>query len=220
MATEIRGLKDKNDDLVLNARNAAVIATPYGVGQIPAKITQDAQGNLLPLPTGWKSFGELDNKTGFKITPDIKTTEIEGYGSLGSRRTIKTGESVQFMFAPQETRDVAVSMFWSVDLAKLIEDANGEVLAKRSYEDKQLFWSLILIGQDDAPTGVKFPYWVFPKVTVVKTDGITLGMGDAVTYPLTVPAYEDVEYGAVLGIGLAGPGQYAVNGVSGFESGS
>lgn len=220
MATEIRNLKDKNDDLVLNARNAAVIATPYGVGAVPEKITTAADGTLIALPSGWKSFGELDNKAGFKITPDIKTTEIEGYGSLGSRRTIKTGESVQFMFAPQETRDVAVSMFWSIDVAKLIADANGEVLAKRSYEDKMLYWSLILIGQDDSPVGTKFPYWVFPKVTVVKTDGITLGMGDAVTYPLTVQAYEDVDYGGFMGIGLAGAGQDAVNGVSGFESGS
>ncbi|AYR03170.1 major tail protein [Gordonia phage Octobien14] len=219
MANGIKSLKDKNDGLVVMARDAAVIATPYGVGSIPTKLTGPG-GNLISLPSNWDSFGELDQQAGISITPDVQTANVDGYGSTGPRRTVKTGESVTLAFAAQESRNLVLSAFWDLDLDNTVADSNGEWQAKKSYTSDMKLWSLILLGADQNEFGDVYPYWIFPKVMVTQTDAVTLGTDSALVYPFTFQAFEDESFGGFMAIGSAGPGQAGVNAAAGFGNGS
>lgn len=220
MATTIVSLKDKQDDLVVMAQDLAAVACVYGQGTIPSAITTDTDGNLLPLPANWFPLGELDQKAGAKISPEIKTTDVYGYGSLAPRRTVKTEESVTVSFSAQESRKINLSLFWSTDLTDVEPDVNGEVQFKKTAASSLVYYSLILIGQDANSAGIVLPYWVFPKVTVIKTDAISLMNDQAVAYPFTFQTFEDNAYGGYVGVGFAGEGQAAVNDIAGWESGS
>lgn len=216
-STDIKSLKDKNDPLVLMARDAAVIATPYGQGTIPDAITTNPNGDVMALPSGWRSAGELDQKTGITITPDLKTVDIRGYGSLGPRRVVPTEENVTLSFGAQESRALNLEMFWDTEFEGS-QDINGESLVKKGYSSKLKYWSLIVIGQDETEFGTVLPYWIFPKVSVTKKDAIKLGMEEALVYPLTFTAFEDSTYGGYIGIGHAGAGFAATAAAAGFSA--
>lgn len=217
-ATDILSLKDKNDPLVIMARDAAVIATPYGQGVIPSAITTNPQGDVMAMPVGWRSVGELDQKTGITITPDLKTVDVRGYGSLGPRRVVPTEENVTLSFGAQESKALNLEMFWDIDFSAATPDANGEVLVKKGYSSKLKYWSIIIIGQDETENGTVLPYWIFPKVSVTKKDAIKLGMEDALVYPLTFTAFEDPTFGGYIGIGHAGAGFAATAAAAGFDA--
>ena len=218
--TDVYSLKDKNDDLVVMAQDLAAIACVYGQGTIPAKLSVNPAGELLPLPTNWFALGELDQKAGAKISPEIKTTDVYGYGSMAPRRTVKTEESVTVSFSAQESRNINLSMFWGKDLSGVTADANGEWQFKKSGQSGLIYYSIILIGQDSNSAGDVFPYWIFPKTTITKTDAIQLQNDSAIIYPFQFQTFEDKAYGGYVGVGSAGAGQAAVNAAAGFASGS
>lgn len=215
MATKIIDLKDKADQLVIRASDACVLAAPYGA-VIPSAITTDVAGNLMALPAGWHSVGEIDEAAGVTITPDLQTGELRGYGSRGPRRTWITQESVTFGFTAQESRALNLEMFWDVDFTGGT-DVNGEQLVKKSYSSSQRYWSVIIIGEDANEDGVVLPYWIFPKATITQKEAISLDIEGALVYPFEFTAFEDKDFGGYVGIGHAGAGfaQIAVDG--GFD---
>lgn len=216
----VYSLKDKNDDLVIMAQDLAVIACVYGQGVIPEKISTNTDGELLALPTNWFALGELDQKAGAKISPEIKTTDVYGYGSMAPRRTVKTEESVSVSFSAQESRNINLSMFWGKDLTDVTADANGEWQFKKSGQSSLVYYSLILIGQDSNSAGDVYPYWIFPKTTITKTDAIQLQNDQPVVFPFQFQTFEDKAYGGYVGVGSAGAGQAAINTAAGFSAGS
>lgn len=216
----VYSLKDKNDDLVIMAQDLCVLACIHGQGAIPSKLSTGPSGELLSLPTNWFSIGELDQKAGAKISPDIKTADVYGYGSMAPRRTVKTEESVTVSFSAQESRAMNLGMFWSADLSNVTPDPNGEWQIKKSAQSKLIYYSLILVGQDANSAGDVYPYWIFPKVTVTKTDAINLANDSALAYPFTFQTFEDKAFGGYVAIGSAGSGQAAINTAAGFGSGS
>ncbi|MBS4103269.1 phage tail tube protein [Tsukamurella paurometabola] len=220
MAT-VKSLKDKNDDLVVVAGDMAMIATKYKKGAIPTSIT-DASGVLIPLPVDWESAGELEQKAGAKVSPNTKTTDILGYGSLPARRVVKTSEAVELAVTAQEARKINQAMFWGTDPDADfdVDPVSGEVKMLKSASAKMTYWSVILIGHDDGTYGDVYPFWIFPKMTVTKADSVTLSMEDAVSYPLTLTAFEDADFGGYVATGWAGPGAKALNAAAGFTSGS
>lgn len=217
MATDIKSLKDKQDSLVVMARDAAVLAAPYGT-VIPAGITTDPVGNLMSLPSGWGSVGELDQQAGITITPDLQTAEVHGYGSMGARRVVVTKETVTVGFTAQESRALNLEMFWGGDFKNKTPDANGEVVVKRGYESTLKYWSLLIIGQDDNEFGRVLDYWVFPKVTITSKEAVKLGQEEALVYPLTFTAFEDATYGGYVGVGQAGVGFTATALTAGYDN--
>jgi hypothetical protein len=217
MAIDIVSLKDAFDPLVFMGRDACVLIAKYGAGTIPAGITTNPAGDLMALPANWRSAGELDQKAGISITPDLKTADVVGYGNLGTRRTVPTGNSVSLAFTAQETRALNLELFWGTDFSNVAPNANGEVLSKVGYSSKLNYYSVIVIAQDENEFGEVFPYWIFPKMTVTKTDALKFSMEDALNYPITMTAYEDKPYGGFIGVGHAGAGFHAVAAHGGFD---
>lgn len=214
----VLSLKNKNDDLVVVSGDLAMIVTKYRKGAIPTSIT-NAAGELIALPADWESAGELEQKSGAKISPNTKTSDILGYGSLPARRVVKTSEAVELSVTAQESRKITQSMFWGSDDFD-VDPVSGETRLTKSASSKLLYFSVILIGHDDTGSGDIYPYWIFPKMTVTKSDSITLSMEEAVSYPLTLTAYEDKDFGGYVATGMAGAGWKALNAAAGFPGGS
>jgi hypothetical protein len=213
--TTVLSLKDKNDDLLVVPGDLSVLIANYGA-TIPTALTDD-DGSLLPLPAGWYSAGEIDQKGGASITPDTKTTDILGYGSMVPRRTIKTSEGLTIDFTAQEVRKVNLGLFWGMDLSANSADAtSGEWQVKKTAQARMSFFSVILLGQDENADGDILPYWIFPKVSVTKSGKIGLQMDGAMSYPITLTAYDDKDFGGYVAFGQAGLGNKALNADTGF----
>lgn len=215
MSLEIHSLKEKNDDLVLMARDACVLVAPHGT-TIPASIL-NGSGDLIPFTAAWRSMGELDLSGGITITPDMTTADVEGYGSTMPRRTVVTKESVTFGLTAQETKALNLELYWGEDFSQGV--VNDEQLVKKSTKNSKIaYWSIFIIAQDSTADGIALPYWVFPKATVTKKDSIKFGVEEALAYPLEFSVFEDEDYDGFVGIGNAGEWITANATAGGFDA--
>lgn len=210
----ILSLKDKNDDLVIVPQDLAMLIAPHGTA-IPDKITVDTEGTLVPFP-GFRSAGELQKKGGAGIAPDSKTTDIEGYGSLPARRTVKTSEGFSLDAVFQELRDIAVSLWLDVDTTDILVDENGEWRIVKGAQSSVRYWSVILIGQDGSAGSEKYPYLIVPKCSVTKSEKYTFQMDAEIALGVTLTAYEDNDFGGYVAFGMAGKGNQTLAIDAGF----
>ncbi|GAA4399659.1 phage tail tube protein [Tsukamurella soli] len=220
--SNIATLKNTNNELYMVPGDACVIAAPWVQGACPTAITTDAQGDLLPLPMGWQSLGELDQKAGIKITPDKKTNDILGYGSIVPRGSVNTAMSVTAEFSIQEWTEIGAALYWDVDKASVtVDPTTGEWQIAKSATPEVNYYSLIIVGQDiTSGQGYRFPYWIFPKAMVTKQSAQSLSMSEALLMPVTFTAYTDDTLGEFLITGAGGPGVQATNTAAGFVEGS
>lgn len=214
--------KKKDDALVIVPGNLAVIAAEYGT-TIPTKLT-DVSGNLVALPTGFKAVGEVAKSEGLTVTPELSTADIEGYGSPNPRRVVRTKETITVGFTAQESRALNVEMFWNQEFGSVTADVNGEWQMVKSANDGLLnrYYSLIIIGQDANEVGNIFPYYIFPKVSVSKTEAQKWDSEKELAYPFEFSAYEgDFGLGsATIVVGAGGAGQDSINVAAGFVPGT
>lgn len=213
--TTVLSLKDKNDDLLFVPGDLAVLAAPLGA-TIPDNLTDD-DGSLLPLPAGWISAGEINQKAGAGLTPDTKTTELMGYGSMVPRRTIKTAEGLSIDFTADEVRKLNLALFWGLDLSGVTANStSGEWQFKKSARARVEEWSLILLSVDENVAGDIFQYYILPRVAVTKTGKLPLQMDANKSYPITMTAYDHKEFGGYVAIGQGGLGGKSLNAAQGF----
>jgi hypothetical protein len=213
--TTVLSLKDKNDDLLIVPGDLAVLAAPLGV-TIPTALTDD-DGSLLPLPAGWLTAGEINQKGGAGLSPDTKTTDLMGYGSMVPRRTIKTAEGLSVDFTADEVRKLNLGLFWGQDLSSVTADSvSGEWQFKKTAQARMQYWSLILLALDENADGDVFSYWILPKTSVTKSGKIPLQMDANQSYPITLTAYDHKEFGGYVAIGQGGLGGKALNAAQGF----
>mgnify|MGYP000923369392 CR=1 FL=1 len=85
--TDFYTLKDKDDSLVFAAINMVVLLADYGA-PIPEELTEN--GKLKELGSEWWTAGEIEQKSGVDLAPDMKVEGPEGYGSRGRRRDFIT----------------------------------------------------------------------------------------------------------------------------------
>lgn len=201
--TDFYTLKDKNDDLLLAAINVAVLMAPYGA-VIPERIA-DIDGKLLELPEGWFFVGEIEKQAGVDLAPDMKVSGPEGYGSRGRRRDFIEDETFTIDFTAQETRVQQLEGYYDLNITG-DSYKDGQFFAKKRRAARVREYSAILLGYDGDPGKEIYPYWVFPKVTKESQGKQSLAETNVLTYPWSLSAKEDPEYGALFGFGIAGPG--------------
>jgi hypothetical protein len=218
MAT-FASLKDKNDSLVVVARDLLVLAGIWGEVEIPDKLT-DANGALIALPEGWKSAGEISRENA-ELAGNGSTENITGYGSLVPRRVIKTEESMRLSFNSQELRKLNYELFFGQDLTDTTVDESGEWRAYKSAAADIIYYSIILIGRDGSVGKELFPYYILPKVSVSSSGSISLGMARAMEFPIALDAYEDESFGpdgSYVAYGMAGTGNLELARAGGFAA--
>lgn len=213
-----REIKDKQDDLVLAATNIAWYVMPYRPDAPLPEVVDDKTGELLPLPAGAVSLGEIQKKAGVSLTPDLKTEGIQGYGSRASRRVFVTEENFDVDFTIQEVRKAGYQMFFGLEDEDFNTSENGSVtrMTKRASGSVK-YYTLVGIAVDQAFSGDIFAFWVFPKVAVTKKGKMDLAEAQEMGMPVTFTMFE--ANGVQLQIGLAGAGWAELAKKAGFVEG-
>lgn len=225
-ATTFQALKAKNDPLVLAPLNSLVMAHPWSIGAtyIPSSIVSPTTGALQSLPQGWFTLGELQKKAGVDLTPDRKSNDIEGLGSMAPRRTVRTSEGLSIDFTAQEWRKVAQSIFYDTDLSAVwANPSSGEWRGHKMASPTANYWSILVMAFDGIVGSEIYPFWIFPKVACTKVGKISLQDGAEIAFPSTLTVYEDSAYvssdgtvGPLYDFGVAGLGNIAVAKAAGF----
>lgn len=211
-----RALKEKRDELVLVATDMAVIGAPYGT-KLPDKIV-DEQGNLLPLPEGWMSFGEVSKEAGAELAPERKFNDILGYGSMAPRRRIKESEGLTLNITPQETRKMLLAMQYSVQMADLKQgEGNSGFRARKFANGGDEYWSILLIGFDGTKDKPIFPWWLFDKMSIGEGGKQSLKMDSPIAPELQFTAYESTD-GGMYDFGIGGKGWVDLSVAAGFDA--
>lgn len=223
--TTFQAQKGKNDALLVAPLNSLVCAHAWvaGASYIPAAFV-NSSGALLAWPTGWQTLGELQKKAGVDLTPDLKTNEIGGLGSIAPRRVITTDETMTIDFTAQEWRLTTQSMFYNTSLASTtVNTTTGEWRASKLPSPIAQYWSLIVMAYDGLPGGEIYPFWVFPKVSVTKIGKISLQDGQEMAYPMTLTVFQDNQYtspdgavGPLYDFGVTGLGNIALAAAAGL----
>lgn len=198
-------MKDKQDPLVLAPLNSLVFAHKWSIGAtyIPQNICDPTTGALLPLPQGWMTLGELQKKAGVDMTPDKKTSDVEGLGSLPARRTITTSEGMAIDFTAQEWRKVNHELYYGADLSDTYANSKGEWRGHKMVQSTSDYWSLIVLAFDGIPGSEIWPYWIYPKLASTKSGKMSLADGSEIAFPSTLTCYQDSSY--VSSDGVVGP---------------
>lgn len=199
-------LKDKNDDLLLAPTNFAILAAPFST-VIPGTLV-DETGNLMALPEGWFSFGEIQKAAGVSMAPELSLTGPEGYGSRGRRRDLVETENFTLDFTAQEARLQTLDMAMDIDTENAVINASQtDIRFKKRKKVKLPEYSIIAIALDgDADvSGDVFPYFIYPRM--VNTNRATLAMTETniIEWAITLRMKEDPTL-APFDFGLAGPG--------------
>lgn len=208
-AQQFRRIKDKQDDLVLACTNMAVIAAPYGVDL--GKIVDDSTGNLLPMPSGAFSLGEIQKQAGVDLTPDMKTEGVMGYGSRAQRRIFVTEENFDVDLVLQEIRKVGLQMWLGFE-DEDVENTDKVTRIMKRAASRVKYWTIALIGLDEAND--MFPFWTFPKVSLNKKGKMSLAEAKEMGLPMTMSVFE--EKGEMFELGLGGPGWPKLARMAGF----
>ncbi len=221
-----QAMKDKQDQLVVAPLNSLVYAHKWapGASYIPATICDPTTGALLPLAPGWFTLGELQKKAGVDMTPDRKTSDVEGLGSVAPRRSIVTGETETIDYTAQEWRKVGHSIYYDTDLSSTYANATtGEWRASKQATATAQYWTFLVMAFDGIPGSEIWPYWIYPKLMTTKVGKRSLVDGSEIAFPSTLTCYCDTQYtssdgvvGPLFDFGVAGVGNIALAKLGGY----
>jgi hypothetical protein len=216
-ATTLLELKDKQDPLVLSALDWVLLAHRWspGASYMPTDLT-DSSGVLQALPNGWMTLGEIQKKAGVDLSPDTKTSDVEGYGSSGPRRTIVTSEGFQIDAVAQEWRKINLEMWHNTDLSTVNAVPGKGFTARRTSDLSMRYYSIIAIAYDGVPGGEIYPWFKWGKVGVTKRNKMSGQQGAELALPVTLTLFEDSEWGALYDFGVSGAGFDAIATSAGF----
>lgn len=223
--TDVATLKDAQDALVAVPLDLTLVLSPYGT-EIPETLS-DEDGDLLELPDPWDTVGEVQKSAGVSLTPDITTADVEGYGSLGARRTIVTKEAFSIDATLQEyLRRLNFELYYRTKMANTVPNAqSGEVRTIKPNNSGIIYYSGILIASDGALGEEIYPYWITPRISVTKTGALSMKMEAEMATPVTLSVYPqrvrtDWETAGPFAFGVAGRGWKALvdGGKTGFTT--
>ncbi|MFD4457699.1 Ig-like domain-containing protein [Nocardia sp. NPDC058480] len=215
--TTFLALKEKNDALVMSALDWAVLLRPWAPGapNMPVDLC-DAAGVLQSLPAGWKTSGEIQKAAGVNLAPEIQTSNIDGYGSSGPRRTLVTGETFTIGYFAQEWRKINQELWHNVDMSTVAATPGKGYTARKTSSLNMRFYSAILIGQDSGSGGDLYPFFKFPKVSVSQKAAMAGQQGSELGLPCTLTVYDDADFGGMYDFGVSGAGFDSIATDAGF----
>ncbi|MEV0367508.1 Ig-like domain-containing protein [Nocardia fusca] len=216
-------LKQKNDPLVVSALDWLVLLHKWepGAPYMPEFLT-DASGVLQTLPAGWVSAGEIQKAAGVNLTPETQTSNIEGYGSPGPRRTLVTGENFTIDWFAQEWKKINLEMWHNTDMSTVAAAPGQGFKARKKSQLQVTYYSVILIAYDGMPTAEVLPFFMYPKASVTQRAAMAGQQGAELGLPMTLTIFDDAAYdsgdGAMYDFGVCGAGFDDLAVASGFAA--
>jgi hypothetical protein len=210
-------LKEKNDALVFTAADWIVLLHKWtsGASYMPTALT-DSAGVLQTLPAGWRTSGEIAQKSALEITADSKSTPIMGYGSSVPRRELLTEESYAIDYSAQEWRKINLEMMFNTDLTAVTAAPGIGWKARKTASLDIQYYSALLIAKDGQFEAELYPFFMFSKVSVSKRGKLAGKIGEELPLPFTLSALSDDEWGGVFDFGVAGAGMDDIAEAAGF----
>lgn len=216
--TTFKALKGKYDPAVLTGLDLLVCVRKWSPGApyIPTSLVSTT-GVLQALPAGWVTVGEMQQKAGLDLTPNTKTSNIDGYGSQPSRRVVVTGEEFTVDYFAQEWRKVNQEMYYGTDLTGVVVNpTSGEWRGRKQSNNTLQYYSALVIAYDGMPSAELYPFWIYPKVAVTKRGKQSMQIGSEIGFPCTLSIFDDGDYGSLFDFGVAGPGMLTIAPKTGF----
>lgn len=216
MTTQTQLYKDAQDLGVLVAQDIAILAKPYVKGALAPDPLFDANGIVANSLASYASCGEIEQKAGAKITPDVKYNDIMGYGSRAPRRRLLQSEGLALDWTPQEVRRIVKEINGNLQAGAFEATTTGGVRWKKTAGSMPRYWSIFLLAEDinDETLEPIYQWWHFPKLGLDKPGAQSLTMDAASESPTTLTLLQDGDN--LYEAGIDGPGFASIAAALGF----
>lgn len=216
MATQTQLYKEALDTGVLVAQDIAILAKPWVKGATAPDPLFDANGIVSGALSSHVTLGEIEQKAGAKLTPDVKYNDIMGYGSLAPRRRLLQSEGLALDFTPQEVRRITKEILSNLDAGAFEATTTGGVRWTKTAGSKPRYWSIFLLAEDvnDETLEPIYQWWNLGKMGLDKPGAQSLTMDAASESPATLTLLQDGDY--LYESGIDGPGFASIAADLGF----
>jgi hypothetical protein len=199
-------LAARQQKLIRKAQDAAIFCAPDDATAISA-ITTGASGDLITLPTAWRSLGHHTESDGINWTRDVNSDDVRSHGSSEPTRRDISSDVTGLVVLAQETKLLSLELFHNVDLSAITPDATTkEVAFNRSRVPATRYWRLLAVASDGAGADTIYFARFCPRASITDYAEQPWTKGDELRYPLTFTAYVDDDLGYAMREMWGGPG--------------
>ncbi|TWS25352.1 hypothetical protein FK268_09170 [Tsukamurella sputi] len=204
--TQTQLYKQAIDVGALAAQDLAILAKPWAKGAKAPDPLFDANGIVTGALSTFKSLGEIEQKAGAKITPDVKYNDLMGYGARAPRRKFLQSEGLSLDFTPQEVRQITKEILLNIKADAFEMTSTGGVKWTKTAGSPPRYWSLFLLAEDvnDETLDPIWQWWHLGKMSLDKPGAQSLQMDSASEAPATLTLLQDGDY--LYESGIDGPG--------------
>ncbi|MEU5259021.1 hypothetical protein [Amycolatopsis sp. NPDC021455] len=199
-------LAARQQKLIRKAQDAAIFAAPESADPITA-ITTGSGGDLITLPTAWRSLGHHTESDGINWTRDVSSDDVRSHGSSEPTRRDISSDVTGLVVLAQETKLLSLEMFHNVDLTAITPDSTThEVAFNRSRVPSTRYWRLLAVASDGAGEDTIYFARFCPRAAISDYAEQPWTKGDELRYPLTFTAFVDDDLGYAMREMWGGPG--------------
>lgn len=199
-------LAARQQKLIRKAQDAAIFAAPEETAAVTS-ITTGAGGDLITLPTGWRSLGHHTENDGINWTRDVSSDDVRSHGSSEPTRRDISSDVTGLVVLAQETKLLSLEMFHNVDLSGVTPDGTtNEIAFNRSRTPSTRYWRLLAVASDGQGADTIYFARFCPRASITDYAEQPWTKGDELRYPLTFTAYVDDDLGYAMREMWGGPG--------------
>lgn len=211
-------LAARQQKLIRKAQDAAIFCAPDDADPISA-ITTGGSGDLVTLPTAWRSLGHHTESDGISWTRDVNSDDVRSHGSSEPTRRDISSDVTGLVVLAQETKLLSLELFHNVDLAAITPDSTtNEIAFNRSRTPSTRYWRLLAVASDGAGADTIYFARFCPRASITNYAEQPWTKGDELRYPLTFTAYVDDDLGFAMREMWGGPGIAALLSDMGFAN--
>lgn len=214
-------LKNKQTELIRKALDGSVFIADITADLI-ANLTTYTAGppaviDLTALPVGYEDLGWLTDD-GAAFSRDVTESTITSWGSVSPTRSDITADTTTLSVTAQETNILSIGLATGKDMSNVDPATNtGEVSIEKPTRPSSRFYRVLSLAVDQGDAGEIYIGRFLPRAKVSGFSDQSFGGGDeAVTWGVTLTAYEDSAAGYSERWLFGGPGWNALLAEMGF----
>ncbi|MDH6282803.1 hypothetical protein [Prescottella agglutinans] len=192
-------------ELIRKPLKGAILVAPIATN-IPAAFTTGATADLQEL-TGFKSLGHTAKDAPPSFKPEVKSSDVESWGSLEPTRTDIISRDLSVSFTSQETKKETLEMYSGIDLSAVKADSTTkEIQYNDPTSPSTRYHRMIFLAVDGSGADAIYILKILPRAMVSEVGEQSWNPENALSYPLTVKAKVDSTLGYSVKNVICGPG--------------